>query len=244
MKKHALLLTMLTSMATPLSFAHGVWVAERIGEPTIILGEGAIDYAYKPENLAYVQVFDSIGQELDLPMNKHEKNVSFGTGAEYGSMAIIYDNGYWTEQADGTWVNKPKNEVEGGKRSGHYIKTAFSVAEPGQLPGLEQLKVLPLVILPDDDVIDTEAGDEIDVVVYFEGKPVEGVKLENDFINAMGKVAAETDENGRASIEVRNDGLNVIAASYSIDAPEQDKAKGDKVGYLATLSFVNQEEEH
>ena len=244
MKKCTLLLAMLTTVATPLTFAHGVWVAQRIGEPTIILGEAAIDDAYNPDNLTYVQAYDTTAQELDLPMNKHEKNVSFGTGAEYGSMAIVFDNGYWTEQANGTWVNKSKDEVKDGKRSGHYIKTALNIAEKGQLPSLDQLKALPLVILPEDDVTDTDAGDTIDVVVYFEGKPLADVKIEGDFINAEGTVSAETNEHGKASIEVRNDGLNVIEASYTVDAPEQDKAKGDKIGYTATLSFVNKEEEH
>lgn len=244
MKKRNLVLAVFATIATPLTFAHGTWIAERVGEPTIVFGEGASDDPYNPDNVVYIQGFDSLGQEIDIPLNKHEKNISFGEGAEYGSVAYVMDNGYWTEQADGEWVNKPKNEVENAKRGGHYIKTAFSVMEEGQMPDLNLLKEVPLLIAPDSDVQHSKAGDKVDITVYFNGEPLANAKVENDFVNAEGEVVAETDKNGKASVEVRNKGLNVFAVHHSIDAPADEQDKGEKIGYTATLSFVNEHADH
>ena len=112
------------------------------------------------------------------------------------------------------------------------------------MPTIEALKALPLVILPQDDVVHSKIGEHIDVVVYHMGEPVADAKIIADYVGDSETVVATTDAEGKANLAVRNQGLNVIAASYKVDPPADEQDKADKVSYTATLSFVNEHHEH
>lgn len=243
MQKKLLTFALLAAVAQ-LSFAHGIWVAERTGTPTIIYGHGSGDDPYKAEKITYHQAFDNKGKPIDVSLNAREKNVSLQSDKNYSSIALVLDNGYWTEQENGKWVNQPKNEVSNAKSAGRYLKTALSIVGHGQLPKLDSLKALDFIILPNDDVVHSHIGDEIEVTVYFKGKPLADVALIGDYVNDDETIVATTDAKGKASVAVRNKGLNVIAADYRVDAPEAEQAKADKVGYNATLSFNNDHHKH
>lgn len=241
-KQHFLSLLLLGF--TPLTLAHGIWVAERVGEPTIVYGHGAGDDPYKPEKITYSQAFDSDGKAISVALNQGEHNVGFASESGFASVALVMDNGYWTEQEDGHWVNKPKNEVEHAKSAGHYVKNALSIVEHGKLPSLDALSALDLLIMPQGDVIDTHMGEHIEVTVYFQGKPLSNAEIIGDYVNDDETIVATTDANGNASVPVRNKGLNVLAVDHKIDAPASEQDKADRIGYNATLSFNNDHHEH
>lgn len=222
--------------------AHGAWVAERTGEMAIVYGEGASDDAYDAEKVTVVSGVSTAGESVDVAINAHEHNVTLGIPENTAAVGFVIDNGFWSKNADGEWVNLPKNEVDGAEKGGRYLKNGvrltgeFTDLSPAQFPELN------LVILPDQDPAEMHAGDEVGVTVYFDGKPLADVELTGDLVNDMEAKVATTDSDGKATVAIRNNGLNVIAVSYSV-ALENDP-KADKIGYFSTLSFSNYHDHH
>jgi uncharacterized GH25 family protein len=79
-------------------------------------------------------------------------------------------------------------------------------------------------------------GDELTLRVLHEGKPAAGARVLVDFVNDPDAERRITGDDGRVTIAIRNQGLNVISAVY--DAPSNEPDRIDKIEYLATLSFV------
>ncbi len=79
-------------------------------------------------------------------------------------------------------------------------------------------------------------GKPLQLRVLFQGKPVAGARVISDWLNDPDGKPVKTAANGTVTINVRNQGLNVITAI--VDGPSDEPAKADKVEHLATLSFV------
>jgi uncharacterized GH25 family protein len=79
-------------------------------------------------------------------------------------------------------------------------------------------------------------GDDLPVQVFADGKPLAGVPLYVDYVNDGHAQSNKTDQDGKVTLFVRNDGLNVIGVSHAKKTP--DNAEMDQVSYFATLSFT------
>jgi uncharacterized GH25 family protein len=79
-------------------------------------------------------------------------------------------------------------------------------------------------------------GQALRLKVLYKGKPVAGAKISEDFVNDPDQKPLKTGKDGTVTIKVRNQGLNVIHATFE-SAPE-DPAKTKQVESVATLSFV------
>ena len=91
-------------------------------------------------------------------------------------------------------------------------------------------------IVPVGDKLPHEMGKPLTLRVLHRGKPVEGARVLTDFVNDPDATPLKTNADGRVTVNVRNQGLNVIAAIW--DGPTDEPAKSDKIEHLATLSFV------
>lgn len=223
-----------TLLQTASANAHGVWVAERWGELGVIYGHGAGDDPYDPTRIAEIHAIAEDGQAVAVDVENRATHALLKPAAEPAVVAINFDNGYWTEQNSGDWVNQPKDEVEDAKAAGHYIKNSISLLHVhGDLPALppQTLQILPL-----ENPIGHKAGDEIRVKVLFEGEPLAGATITPDYIGHDSVKSEPTDANGEATIALATDGLNVLAVNHSL--PLENDPKADKVAYTATLSFV------
>jgi nickel transport protein len=213
--------------------AHGIWVAERHGDMAIVYGHGSSDEAYDTAKLKRLTGAAADGSESVLKISARDDHVLF---APSESTVVVYgefDNGFWSEGPDGKWVNKPKDEVSAAKRSAHYVKYTTGILRP--LTGPQAAKGFPLEIVALADPIGIKAGDKLPVQVLAEGKPVAGVDVIAEYTTDSEGIKVTTDAEGKAAITIRNQGLNVIAASWSVPTPDSDKA--DEIGYFATLSF-------
>lgn len=214
--------------------AHGAWVAERWGQLGVIYGHGAGDDPYDPAKVTTVVAVDEDGAPVAVTVERKDKHAILVPASEPAAIALEFDNGFWTEGADGKWVNKPKDEVMGAKASGHYVKNSLALVHAhGDLPAFpkQALQIVPLT-----NPIGGKAGDILRVKVLFEGKPLAGVKVTLDYVNAPALVSAESDANGEVDAVLRNDGLNILAVQHSVTLTGDPKA--DEIGYTATLSFV------
>jgi nickel transport protein len=216
--------------------AHGIWTAERWGETGIVYGHGAEDGAYDPAKVKAVRAIDKTGKVVDAKAIAGDKRAVIEAADDAAILLVDFSNGFYSKGADGKWVAKPKDEVSGATEAGDNWKHNVTIRH---LHGeaVPALPAQPLQIVPLANPTELAAGDMFKVRVLYDGKPLAGVVITPDYVNASEASLGKTDANGVAEVLIRNEGLNVIAVSHA--APFADLSKADTVNHFATLSFVN-----
>ena len=217
--------------------AHGVWMAQRSGEMAVVYGHGAedLDMIRRFERIREVSAFYASGVAVKSGVRKTDHLVLFDLASKPSVLALVLDNGFWSRQADGQWVNKGRDEVPDAKESGRYIKYAVRLTGPMKSP-LGPIPGQVLQVVPVKPTLPHHLNEQMTVRVLFNGRPVAGARVIRDYVNDPEAKPAITGKDGLFTFRVRNQGLNVIAASY--DAPPEDPEKGTKNGLHATLSFA------
>jgi uncharacterized GH25 family protein len=95
-----------------------------------------------------------------------------------------------------------------------------------------------MVIVPEADPLEVGVGKLLPVRVLVDGKPAAGIALIGDYRGAPHHISAKTDATGRAKIEVRNQGLNIIAAEVSL--PVANDADIETRGLFSSLTFLGE----
>ena len=216
--------------------AHGLWTEQRRGHIETIYGHGAEDNAFDAKKITAAWTFDEHGQPVAneiVRLDDHARIVPVGKPAV---LAVELDNGPWSKNAQGQWINQGRRQVPDSTQSLHTYKYSLAIYREGaKLPALDALK---LVIVPQRDPLTVGVGNALPVQVLADGKPVAGVKLVGDYRGAPHQVSATTDQNGRAEVPVRNEGLNVISAS--LDLPVNGDPDIETRGLFSSLTFVGE----
>ncbi|MCB5175025.1 DUF4198 domain-containing protein [Microvirga lenta] len=232
LRRTYLIFSALAAMTTAAQ-AHGIWVAQRHGDLAVVYGHGAGDEAYLPAKVKEAVSRLKSGETKEARIVRQARNALVEPAPEATLLTVVFDNGIWTKGPDGKSVNKLKAEVPGAQSASHSIKTNTTVlASGGSLkPAGLGLEIVPLV-----DPVGLEMGDDLPVQVLADGQPVAGVALNTDYLNDPHAMSAKTDAEGKVTLFVRNDGLNVIGVAHVVQTP--DNPDTDRVSYFATLSFT------
>lgn len=228
----ALLTGMLLSLGS--AQAHGIWVAQRTGEWAVVLGEGALDDAYPPQNIKQVLGQTRKGTALPVSVRAQAHNVVFDAPSELASVAVSFEDGYWSQGIDGKWVAGSRSQVPGAKKVGYYQMFTRTVLASDS--SVVKAFGLPLEILPLADPMQLKKGSKLRVQVLFEGKPLASKTIASDYLNAGEDHSIRTDAQGYAIITIRSSGLNVIKVAHSVR--RIDISEADEDGYAATLAFA------
>lgn len=217
--------------------AHGIWFAQRADEVALIYGHGAEDSSMvkRRDKVSSFAAYDTDGTALPASLKTTDYLLLVAAETRPSIFTATLDNGLWTQNAEGKWIGKGKDEVPGARTSGRYLKYVVSYRE---VP-VEKVPLLPnqtLQIQPLTHPFPIQANKPLKLRVMFQGKPVAGAKVMHDYINDPDGKPVLTGKDGSVTLRVRNQSLNVIAASWE-SAPE-DASKADKTGHFATFSFV------
>jgi len=222
--------TLLTNHAA----AHGIWVEKRRDNLEVVYAHGAQDDAYKTEKFHGAWGYDKDGKSVPVKVQRLDAHVRLLPTRAPATLLAVLDNGHFSQDPDGRWHNLRRAEVPGATQSMRIWKYSLSIMQPGaQLPELTPLR---LVIVPQADPVTLKAGDTLPVQVLFDGKPVAGVKLVEDYRNMDHQASYQTDAEGRAQVVVRNRGLNVIYAN--VKQPLTDDPDINVLWMDSTLSFI------
>lgn len=93
---------------------------------------------------------------------------------------------------------------------------------------------MPLEIIPERDPYAPDAGDELPVLVLFNGKPIDGVGVTALLKGADRTPVVVRTRNGRASVKLNAPGDWLIKTVHMV---EYDPAKADWISYWATLTI-------
>lgn len=216
--------------------AHGLWTEQRRGNIEVIYGHGAEDNAFKAQKISGAWAYDLGGKMIPVTVERLSDHARLQPLKPPAVLAVALDNGMWSQTADKKWVNEGRSKVPGAIESTQTFKYSLAIYEPGaKLPKLDQIK---FVIVPEVDPLTVGPGQSLPVRVLLDGKPAASVKLVGDYRSAPNTVSTETDAEGRAKVLVRNESLNVIAASMEI--PLKDNKDVATRGVFTSLTFLGE----
>lgn len=224
------------AVATP-GWAHGIWFAQRSGRLALVYGEGAedVDVFKRLDRITSFKGVRAAGGPADAHLVPADPMVFVEYGKGLAILSATMDNGYWSRSPSGQWAAKPKDEVPGATTGGRYLKYAIHLH---RLPDreVEPLSGMAFQIVPVGSTFPRLKGESLTVRVFYDGKPVAGAGVWPDLVTDPDAVPVRTDAEGRATITVRNQGLNVVKAEHATGF--DDPAKADKTEHVATLSFM------
>jgi len=230
--------------------AHGIWFAERSRNLALIYGAGAddLDTTKRFEKIVDVTGYDDSWEKVDVELVKAGPMVLVG-GDDYPvAVSGVMNNGVWSKTADGKWHAAGYDEIPDAIISERTMKYAVHLRGPlREVPKLatQTLQIVPIAGAPawkdgsynlHGDQMPAQAGDVVRVQVLFNGEPVQGARVVRDFVNDPDQQPWITGEDGTVYFPVRNQGLNVIGATF-VGPSDQPKVY-KKVEHFATLSFV------
>lgn len=222
--------------ATTAAHAHGIWFAQRAKQLALIYGIGAddLDAVKRVPQVTSIAGYDAQWKAVPTRIRIAGPIPMIDSDGATVAVAAVLDNGIWSKTPDGEWVKKGKDEVPTATASEHTFKYAVYLTGPlttpiPALPG-QTLQLTPVGAIP------TEMGKPLKLRVMLNGKPAAGARVLTDLVNDPDGKPVMTAADGTVTINVRNQGLNVVTAI--MDGPPDDPRKVNKVEHLATLSFV------
>lgn len=217
--------------------AHGIWFAQRATQTALVYGVGAddLDMVKRLGLVTATQGYDADWQPVASSLRAAGPIVVIDSEGPTVAVTAAMDNGTWSRTTDGKWHKGGRDVIPGAAMAEKTMKFAVHLTGTPNAP----LPALPgqiLQIVPVDKALPLEMGKPLKVRVLFNGKPAKDAALLHDYVNDPDQKPVKTDKDGVATIKVRNQGLNVLAATFK--GPADDPAKVDHIEYLATLSFV------
>ncbi len=226
----------LTALLTAQASAHGIWFAERSKQLALIYGVGAddLDAVLRLPKIGSVSGFDEDWDSVDVEL-KVSGPLVLVTSDDYPvAVSAVLNNGIWSTTGEGHWIGKGRDEVPNAILSEETIK--YAVHLRGPLRAVPHIPTQILQIVPVGDTFPLMMGEKQTYQVLYKGKPVAGALVKNDFVNDPDAEPTVSDSEGKVTFPIRNQGLNVIVATY--DGPTDRPKIIDKYEYLSTLSFV------
>jgi uncharacterized GH25 family protein len=230
------LLPLLALLLVGQTHAHGLWTEQRRGNIEAVYGHGAEDNAFQAEKISGAWAYDTTGRMIPVTVQRLEDHARFQPLKPAAVLAVALDNGPWSKNAEGRWINQGRRQVPDSSDSLHTFKYSLAIyQENASLPALDQLK---MVIRPLTDPLRAGPGQPLAVQVLVDGKPAAGIELIGDYRGAPHAVSATTDADGRAQVVVRNQGLNIIAAHTYI--PVENDPDIERRGLFSSLTFLGE----
>jgi hypothetical protein len=234
------MLTMLSVacvIAVSTAQAHGIWFAQRARQLALLYGIGAddLDSVKRLPLVQSVAGYDADYKPIPTRLRVAGPLLLVDSDSQPTVLTAVLQNGIWSKTPEGEWVKKGKDEVPNATVSERTIKYAVRIEGPLSAP-IPPLPEQTLQIVPVDATLPQLMGKPLKLRVLFQGKPIAGARVMWDWLNDPDGKPVKTARDGTVTIQVRNQGLNVITAIF--DGPSDDPTKVNRVEHLATLSFV------
>ncbi len=152
-----------------------------------------------------------------------------------------YDNGYWIKTPTG-FRNTSKRQMPSAEDSLLSIKFAKSLFQTSEAESHEYGKIIGhrLELVPLGNPFLAKPGEDLQVKVYFDGKPLVDIEVEiGDGITPMEEKKIprfKTDNQGIAVIPISKWGPQLLVVDHLLPSTHPDLAEREL--YNATLSFV------
>lgn len=221
-------------LAADSAHAHGVWVAKRHDKYCVGYGEGRSDNAYPVAKVEKVAGYDANHRPVEVAVLPQDGHVRLEPAEGAAVIAVFFNNGYWSKDADGKYVNKPMNEVPGAESASLTLKNNVTYLAAAAAPLV--VGDFALQIVPSVNPAGLRMGDRLEVTVLKDGKPLAGAPVIADIVNDL-ENTVETGPDGKAVVTVRNGALNIVGVEMDFPIADAD-GKATRESYFTTISFV------
>jgi len=219
------------------ALAHGIWFAQRADKLALVYGDGAedLDVVKRLPKITAVGGLSAQGTALPVKLEPEGRLAFVDLQAKPAVLTATMNNGLWSRDPKGQWHGKGKDEVPDATISGRYFKynTHLVTLPTG---ALRPVPGLALQVVPVGAVFPQHIGEPLTVQVLFEGKPLPGAKVWRDVVTDPDGQPLLADAQGKVTLPVRNQGLNVIKAEH--ESASIDPGKTLNTHHFATLSFA------
>jgi uncharacterized GH25 family protein len=218
--------------------AHAIWFAQRSKQLAFIYGVGAddLDSVKRLPLVRSVAGYDAQYKPVATTLRVAGPMVMVDSESPATVVTAVMFNGIWSKTPDGEWLKKGKDEVPNAVISEKNFKYAVYLAGPlsAPMPAFpdQVVQIIPVDALPE------KMGEPLKLKILFNGKPVAGARVIADLVNDPDAPRLITGADGVVTIKVRNQGINVVNATY--DGPSDEPTKASKMEHEATLTFVLQ----
>jgi nickel transport protein len=226
----------LALLACGQAHAHDLWLEKTENGFVLAYGHadgdshgGPLPAVYPADQIRSTSCFDDRGIRLSA---EPAATSPIPADDRCAACCVLVSSGYWTKTREGT-KNLAKNEVEGPLRSWLSYESVKHIVRWGDALAAPLTEDLEIVPLHDPTVLGP--GDKLRLLVTLGGEPVEGA-----IVLIGGKPRGQTDDQGRVNVKVREEGAQMIQASYR-EAIESEET--DEIVRTATLTFQAGEEE-
>jgi nickel transport protein len=226
---------LLAALIPASALAHGVWIAQRVDQPTLVYGHGSEDGAYDPAKVTEAFGITPKGERVDIAITPQSANVTYSIPEGLAVVATTFDNGFWIKDAKGEWQNVGKREVPDGTEAHHPLK--YNTHLVGAFEGALAPWGATLEIVPQSNPAALGHGADYVVQILLNGEPLPGVAVINDYINLPQVVTpAVTDDKGMVTLKVTSATLNVVGVEHT--AKLTGDPDTDELFLFSTLSFT------
>lgn len=226
-----LLFTAFAVTFSSLAASHDVWLEPGTGaEHRLVFGHPGDLEPYEPARVTSVSVVDVNGGKSRPETRVDDGHLVVKTPAGASVIAVVFDNGIWTEGPDEQLVNEPKHAVPGYNKSSHtknFSKALLAWGDAARKPIGMDLEVVPL-----DDPFGLKPGQELIVQVFHGGKPLAGAEVE--MLGAMDLFF--TDEQGKVRLPVSDESFQYVLVMHRV--PLKDNPDTDELELQANLTFA------
>lgn len=229
-------------ISTPISsFAHGAWFAQRTDRTQLVVGEGWKDNGYDPNGLIMMNGYNAQYGSTAVEPLKGENYLYIKPADDLSVVDVVLDYGYWSNNAEGKWIPKPMDEVEGSTIGTHALK--YSVNYLKSVDHVQPMMDMAYQFVPSTDPTKLNVGDVFAVQLLHEGQPMANVDIIPDVTNHH-TVTTKTDANGFAYVTAVNGGTNVIGCEMVVPYENEGKdKKATRSKVFVSLSYTLYPEE-
>lgn len=219
------------------AWGHGIWFAQRADRLALIYGDGAedLDVVKRLPKITAVAGVGAQGRPVPVALEPEGRLAFVNLDHKPAVVTATMNNGLWSKDAAGQWHGKGRDEVADAKLSARYLKYATHLVT---LPAgaLAPVPGLALQIVPLAARFPRHKEESLTVQVMFDGRPLAGAKVWQDLVTDPDGTPQVADAEGRVTLRVRNQGLNVLKTEH--ESASIDPGKTDRTHHFATLSFV------
>ncbi|MCX7283114.1 MAG: DUF4198 domain-containing protein, partial [Novosphingobium sp.] len=207
--------TVTTALASSAAQAHAIWFAQRAKQLALVYGVGAddLDAVKRVPLVTSITGLDADGLPATASLRVAGAIPVVDSDEPLAVVAAVMDYGIWSRDAAGTWHNKGHDEIKDATISEHNFKYALHINEMPAKP-IPLIAGHKLQIVPAQARLPEAMGQPIKLRAFYDGKPMAGVDIMQDYVNDPDQKPLKTDAEGYVTLPVRNQGLNVLMGIY------------------------------
>lgn len=189
--------------------AHVIWYDYEDGKYNLLFGhpeEGP--QPYDTSRFKEAAAYDSQRQTLPFTINQTQDAVSLTSTGNVAALTGLLDNGFYASVPGNNYLRISESEAgqyEGVRHLLKYTKALYDWSEALAQPFNQPVEILPL-----ENPLEVKAGDNLDVRVLYQGKPVSDANVE--YLGQVVPIGAD----GIFSVPIGDGGLQQLEAQYQI----------------------------